>query len=545
MAWPNKPKTFQRKYRVFSAAFWQNNDTSFELERSDKIVLPPSAINALTDSNAPFPVLLKIQTIDKTTNKALPSNTFSHVIDYSAPEGLIYMSSWMISKLNLDQSGQSVVELKLPTNNNLKYQCPIAEFLQLQPHTLQLMLQDDITNLVHKSLSDYYSSLRVNDEITVYSTSNNKEYKLSVVKISGKDTSYTPKCVRLNNTISDSLMLGFSEPKNCELEEDIPNDDDHKEDNNPNEEESDGEWEIISVEKVQSVPDLAWTEPIKEEMDDDVKIPPQQGMVVEDNNDIKDVPVDAELVDIPPPEEANNGEDVPPQKEEEEPVVAQKEDVVAQAEVEDIEYTEWVCPKCNVTNEWSYKFCPKCGCSQEQWKPPKKEKKEVAADEQDKKMEDAVNVVVLKKVSVINDGTFSPNEERQTGWIVKNISTKEINIYANLVKFAGNSDVVLTFEEKQHFEMKANDEMFILIGVKAPAMPKQYHMFCQLLNADGKPICEMLSLPVIVQGEYGQKKEQMISQIYEMGFNDRNKIITALKKWNWDELKAINWLATH
>eukprot|EP01083_Nonionella_stella_P135824 413181_1 len=122
----NQKKTFQQKYRVFSAAFWQNNGSTFDLEKSDKIVLPPSALNALTDCNATFPVLLKIQIIDTFTNKPLPSNIFSYVVDYSAPEGLIYMSSWMISKLKLDQSGQSVVELNLPTENNLKYQCPSA-----------------------------------------------------------------------------------------------------------------------------------------------------------------------------------------------------------------------------------------------------------------------------------------------------------------------------------------------------------------------------------------------------------------------------------
>eukprot|EP01084_Bolivina_argentea_P096694 173828_1 len=129
-------KSFRQKYRVFSAAFWQNNGSTFDLEKSDKIVLPPSALKALGECNASFPVLLKTEIIDSFTNKALPSNMFSYVIDYSAPEGLIYMSSWMIEKLKLDQSGQSVLELSLPTTNNLKYQCPTADFLQLQPHSL-------------------------------------------------------------------------------------------------------------------------------------------------------------------------------------------------------------------------------------------------------------------------------------------------------------------------------------------------------------------------------------------------------------------------
>ena len=69
----------------------QIHGQQFDLEKSDKIVLPPSALNALTDCNAPFPVLLKIQMIDPLSNKPLASNMFSYVVDYSAPEGLICM----------------------------------------------------------------------------------------------------------------------------------------------------------------------------------------------------------------------------------------------------------------------------------------------------------------------------------------------------------------------------------------------------------------------------------------------------------------------
>ena len=73
MAWSNPQKSFQQKYRVFSAAFWQNNGSTFDLEKSDKIVLPPSALNALTDCNASFPVLLKIQIANSSDDKPKPN----------------------------------------------------------------------------------------------------------------------------------------------------------------------------------------------------------------------------------------------------------------------------------------------------------------------------------------------------------------------------------------------------------------------------------------------------------------------------------------
>eukprot|EP00484_Ammonia_sp_Unknown_P029210 CAMPEP_0197025864 /NCGR_PEP_ID=MMETSP1384-20130603/6068_1 /TAXON_ID=29189 /ORGANISM="Ammonia sp." /LENGTH=535 /DNA_ID=CAMNT_0042454443 /DNA_START=81 /DNA_END=1685 /DNA_ORIENTATION=- len=535
MAW-NAPKSFQQKYRVFSAAFWENTEnTAFDLERSDKIVLPPSALNALTACNAPFPVLLKVQIIDPQTNKPKASNIFCYVVDYSAPEGLIYMSSWMISKLSLDQSGQSVVELSLPTLSDLTYQCPTAELVQFQPHSLQLMLMDNVTDLVHKSLAEYYSSLRVDDVITVYPPDSKQEFKLTVTKIAGKETiKYTPKVVRLSNSSSENLMLGFTEPKDLSLPADADqNDDDQKQPNdadNKEEADSDAEWEIVSVEKVKSLSDLQWVEPglnDKHKNDDDVKLP---------NNN-------------------NNNNNVAAPKEEEQKQPAVVVEPVKPKEAE-IVYTEWTCPKCSSVNEISYKFCPKCGCNKEAWKPPpakqpEKEEEAVNAEEpaagssaviSDQNKEE-INAVLLKNTGIINDGSYRPSEKRQTGWIVKNITDKSMDVHGKLIQLGGDSDVLVKFEEKIQFQMKPNDEMFILIEVEAPPLPNQYHQFYQLVlaNDEKKRICDMLQLPVKVEKQFDDGKEQKIKQIVQMGFSDRDRVITALKKWKWDELKAINW----
>jgi len=190
-------------------------------------------------------------------------------------------------------------------------------------------------------------------------------------------------------------------------------------------------------------------------------------------------------------------------------------------------------------NDIAYKFCPKCGCNKDQWKPPSK------SEENSKEKEEGVGVV-LQRMSVINDGVYKPNEERQTGWIVQNCCNKEIDVMAQLVKIGGDSNLHVTFEKSQRFQLKPKEESFIMIGVKAPRMPKNYHLFCQLIAIEtGEKICDILELKVCVQSQFGQQKEGKIEQILKMGFSDREKIITALKKWNWDELKAINWLATH
>merc|ERR1719242_1484235 len=95
-----------------------------------------------------------------------------------------------------------------------------------------------------------------------------------------------------------------------------------------------------------------------------------------------------------------------------------------------------------------------------------------------------------------------------------------------------------------------NGKMLMLVKngeVTAPDVANPYHVFFQMVLFDdpSKRICDMLRLSVLVKGEFDDEKEAKIKRIYQMGFNDRKKIITALKKWSWDELKAVNWLATH
>ena len=175
----------------------------------------------------------------------------------------------------------------------------------------------------------------------------------------------------------------------------------------------------------------------------------------------------------------------------------------------------------------------------------KTESKTVEKEEEQSKV-DQMNMIVLKKMSVINDGVYKSNEQRLTGWIVQNSSGKEIDITAKLVKIGGDCNLNVTFEQSQQFQLKPKEESFIMINVKAPRMPKIYHLFYQLVETKTEQqICDILELKVCVQSEFGKKKEEKIEKIFLMGFSDRNKIVMALKKWNWDELKAINWLATH
>ena len=165
---------------------------------------------------------------------------------------------------------------------------------------------------------------------------------------------------------------------------------------------------------------------------------------------------------------------------------------------------------------------------------------DVAAEQNDESIES------VQEVAIINDGPYTPLEKRQTGWIIKNISGKRLNIKTKLVRNGGDSDVILEFEEVIELDMKPEDEIFVMVEVSAPPLPYPYHVFFKLVlfGDEATTICDTLRLSVMVRGQFSDEKERKIKRIYQMGFNDRKQIVQSLKKWSWNELKAVNWLAT-
>merc|ERR550525_1165601 len=105
--------------------------------------------------------------------------------------------------------------LSLPTTNNLQFQCPTAESIQFQPSSWSegfLSIQH-IHKVIASTLSDFYSSLRCGDTVTIHSKT--KHYVLTVTKITGKETSYTPKCIRMSpdKKVSESISIEFTDPE--------------------------------------------------------------------------------------------------------------------------------------------------------------------------------------------------------------------------------------------------------------------------------------------------------------------------------------------
>eukprot|EP01084_Bolivina_argentea_P140306 246706_1 len=114
------PQTFKRKYHAYSPAYW-NSENRDKLEAGDKIVLPASALEELSRMQVQFPIMFEIAH----DSDILPKKSHCSVMEFTAPEGSVYLPIWMIDNLGLDPQGESVVELttvSLPKGNFVQFQ---------------------------------------------------------------------------------------------------------------------------------------------------------------------------------------------------------------------------------------------------------------------------------------------------------------------------------------------------------------------------------------------------------------------------------------
>ena len=148
------PQTFKRKYHAYSPAYW-NSQNRDKLEAGDKIVLPASALEELSRMHVQFPIMFEIAH----DSEILPKKSHCSVMEFTAPEGSVYLPMWMIDNLGLDPQGDSVVEL---TTVNL----PKGQFVQFQAHETKFAMLSNPRVVLEKSLRSY-SCLTVGDTIQV------------------------------------------------------------------------------------------------------------------------------------------------------------------------------------------------------------------------------------------------------------------------------------------------------------------------------------------------------------------------------------------
>eukprot|EP00187_Rhodella_violacea_P013482 CAMPEP_0184717038 /NCGR_PEP_ID=MMETSP0314-20130426/6620_1 /TAXON_ID=38298 /ORGANISM="Rhodella maculata, Strain CCMP 736" /LENGTH=329 /DNA_ID=CAMNT_0027180541 /DNA_START=81 /DNA_END=1070 /DNA_ORIENTATION=- len=155
------PGAFSRHYRCYPVSFLERE----ELERGDKIVLPPSALDQLSRLEISFPMLFTL------VNPTSAQTTHCGVLEFVATEGHMYVPYWMMSNLGVGEGDLVTVE-----NAVLKK----GTFVKLQPQSEDFL---DISNpkaVLEASLRNF-SCLDQDECIPIHY--NNKTFWINAVEV--------------------------------------------------------------------------------------------------------------------------------------------------------------------------------------------------------------------------------------------------------------------------------------------------------------------------------------------------------------------------
>ncbi|KNA22853.1 hypothetical protein SOVF_030050 [Spinacia oleracea] len=151
---------FTQSYRCYPASFIEKP----QLEKGDKIIMPPSALDRLASLHIEYPMLFELR------NPSASRVTHCGVLEFVADEGLIYLPYWMMENMLLQEG--DIVQVK---NASLSK----GRFVKLQPHTKDFL---DISNpkVVLETTLRSFSCLTTGDTIMV--AYNNKKFYIDVVE---------------------------------------------------------------------------------------------------------------------------------------------------------------------------------------------------------------------------------------------------------------------------------------------------------------------------------------------------------------------------
>jgi len=169
----NRPRQFDRQFIPLPPAFWQNEDPS-KLEQGDKIVLPQSALDELSHMNIQFPIMFQI------TNEHTKKTSHCSVLEFTAPEGNVYLPIWIFDNLQMDpNSTQNLVSLR---NVSLRK----GTFVKLQPHTSDFTELSNPRALLEVALRNF-SCLTKSDTIQISPKGLGQTFHLNIVETQPTD----------------------------------------------------------------------------------------------------------------------------------------------------------------------------------------------------------------------------------------------------------------------------------------------------------------------------------------------------------------------
>lgn len=185
------PRTFNKQYQCYSVAMLPGNERE-DVERGGKIIMPPSALDHLTQLNITYPMLFKV------TNRKINRVSHCGVLEFVADEGNVYLPRWMMHNLLLDEGDVISIENVL---------LPVATFAKFQPQSPDFL---DITNpkaVLENSLRNY-ACLTTGDVIAILY--NKKTYEVCVLETKPGNAVCIIEC---DMNVEFSAPVGYEEPK--------------------------------------------------------------------------------------------------------------------------------------------------------------------------------------------------------------------------------------------------------------------------------------------------------------------------------------------
>ena len=172
-AWGSGTKPFEATYKVFSVGAAGRSD----LEAGDKIIMPEEAFKAVSRLRLEFPLHMQLHSAMKKGPKSKKSGytQFSGVLEFSAPKGVAYIPSWMISGMNMREGGRVAFK-------SVK-KLPKGDFARFQPHKeefLDFVASLGVRNILEIAMQNY-SALSVGQTIVIQY--GNDKFKLDVVEL--------------------------------------------------------------------------------------------------------------------------------------------------------------------------------------------------------------------------------------------------------------------------------------------------------------------------------------------------------------------------
>ena len=159
---------FVQKFKVYPPSFMQTDRP--QVEEGDKIIMPTSCLEMLARLRISYPMLFEV-----TNELAGGRRTHCSVLEFIAPEGVIYLPHWMMSNLFLEPGDKVTIRsVSLPKGTFVKFRPQTKDFLDISnpKATLENKLRG-------------FSALTTGDTIVIRHAS--KQYALDIMEVKPGD----------------------------------------------------------------------------------------------------------------------------------------------------------------------------------------------------------------------------------------------------------------------------------------------------------------------------------------------------------------------